>query len=132
MIKRIFIVVALLIAGTAIAEAQNLKISQFDFARSIDQENRQPANVDTVFSKNVGTVYCFTKIKGIQDTTQIAHVWYYKDQEKARIELDVKSPEWRTWSSKKIVESWTGNWRVMVEDPEGNVIETKTFVIGDE
>ncbi len=105
--------------------AQN--ITQFDFSAGI--EDRQPVGVDTAFTANVGKVFCFTRIEGAADTTRIAHVWYYKEQEKARINLDVESNDWRTWSSKSILESWTGRWRVMIEDSQGNVLSSKTFVI---
>ncbi len=105
--------------------AQN--ITQFDFAANI--EDRQPVSVDTAFTADVGKVFCFTRIEGAADTTQIAHVWYYKEEEKARINLDVESSDWRTWSSKSILKSWTGRWRVMIEDSQGNVLSSKTFVI---
>lgn len=110
-----------------VTQAQDLKISQFDFATSI--EDREPFGVDTAFAANVGNVFCFTHVEGAADSTQIAHVWYYKEQEKARINLDVESNDWRTWSSKTILESWTGRWRVMIEDNQGNVLATKSFVI---
>lgn len=125
--KHILACFALVILLTGIGHAQNLKISEFNFATSI--EDREPVNVDTTFAADIGTVYCFTQITGVTDTTQVAHVWYYKDQEMARISLEVKSDDWRTWSSKRIQQSWTGRWRVMIEGPQGNVLATKTFVI---
>lgn len=119
--------ISVFIIGIVPAKSQDLKVTQFDFATSI--ENREPVGIDTAFAADVGDVFCFTRIAGVTDTTQIAHAWYYKEQEKARISLDVQSDDWRTWSSKKIIESWTGRWRVMIEDDEGNVLATKTFVI---
>lgn len=112
---------------SGITHSQNLRVTQVEFAT--DVKNRQPVDVDTVFTANLGSVYCYTQIEGAEDTTQIAHAWYYKDEEKARIELDVQSNRWRTWSSKTIQQSWTGPWRVMIEDAEGNVLATKSFVI---
>lgn len=127
--KNIFLFVTTVILITNVTQAQDLKISEFQFATSV--EEREPVNADTSFTTDIGTVYCFTQITGATDTTQIAHVWYYKDQEKARINLDIKSDDWRTWSSKRIQQSWTGRWRVMIEGPEGNVLATKNFVIRD-
>lgn len=117
----------LLVTGFQTAGAQHISIGQFDFATSID--SRQPVGVDTVFTTDVGNVFCYTNIKGIEDTAEIYHVWHYKDEEKARIKLPVKSDNWRTWSSKSILKSWTGGWRVMVEDADGNVLASKSFVI---
>lgn len=123
-----FLTLCLFVTLTAnLATAQDLKISEFQFAASV--ENREPVNVDTAFAADVGNVFCYTQITGATDTTQIAHVWYYKDEEKARINLDIRSNEWRTWSSKTILESWSGRWRVMIEGPDGNVLATKNFVI---
>jgi len=123
--KGLFTIVIVLIAATT--QAQHLRVAKIDLATSI--ENREPVGADTVFSADVGTIFCFTQIDDASDTTQIEHVWYYKDQEKADIRLDVKSEEWRTWSSKTILQSWTGHWRVMVKGPDGNVLATKNFVI---
>lgn len=125
--KQIFAFLIVFLLGSGTLYAQNLRVTQVDFATSV--ENRQPVGVDTTFAADIGSVSCYTRVEGAQDTTQIAHVWYYKDEEKARIELDVKSDDWRTWSSKSILESWTGRWRVMIEDANGNVLANKSFVI---
>lgn len=125
--KQVIIFSMLFFLWASIGQAQNLRVTQFQFATSV--EKRAPVNVDTAFSANVGNVFCFTQIQGAEDTTEIAHVWYYKDEEKARINLDVKSNDWRTWSSKSILKSWTGPWRVMIEDSNGNVLKTKSFTI---
>ncbi len=128
MIKsQIFALFFLIISLSATAQTQDINIKQFDFATAI--EDRQPTGIDTVFTADIGTVYCFTQVEGISDTTQITHEWYYKDEEKARVDLTVATNNWRTWSSKTILESWTGPWRVMVLGPNGNVLATKNFVI---
>lgn len=118
-----------IITFTGTVQAQDISIQQFDFAKAI--EDRSPSGVDTAFTADVGTVYCFTQIKGITDTTQITHEWYYKNEEKARVNLTVAGDNWRTWSSKKVLASWTGPWRVMVIGPNGNVLATKNFIISE-
>jgi hypothetical protein len=92
-------------------------------------ENRQPVGADTSFSKDIGQLYCFTKLTGDQDTTSIFHVWYYNDREMFRIELNVNAKTWRTWSSKRIMDTWTGVWRVDVLSSDGNVLTSKEFTI---
>ena len=37
----------------------------------------------------------------------------------ARVSLPVRSAKWRTYSSKKIVPEWTGEWEVQVVDSAG-------------
>lgn len=122
-----FLLLIVVLAGTL--QAQEIKVNQFDFATSV--ENRSPMGVDTSFTADVGTVFCFTQITDAPDTSQISHVWYYKDEEKARIDLDVKAGDWRTWSSKSILNNWSGPWRVIIEDDNGNVLAAKTFTITD-
>lgn len=122
-----FLSIILLLLSPQISEAQNISIGQFDFATSVDE--REPVGVDTAFTPDVGNVYCYTNIRGIEDTADIYHVWHYKEEEKARIKLPVRSNNWRTWSSKTILENWTGAWRVMIEDADGNVLASKSFVI---
>lgn len=124
---QIFALLVLIITFTGTVQAQDINIQQFDFASAI--EDREPSGVDTAFTADIGTVYCFTQIEGISDTTQITHEWYYKDEVKAQVDLTVAGDNWRTWSSKKVLESWTGPWRVMVIGPNGNVLATKNFVI---
>lgn len=119
-----------LVTLASMASAQTLRVSQIEIATAIN--NRQPTGVDTLFSPTVGRLFCFTQIRGASDSTKISQIWYYKDQEKARVELNVKSNDWRTWSSKSILESWTGPWRVMVVDAHGNVLATKSFRIASD
>lgn len=126
----LFTFFCLLFSIITTTQAQDIKITQFDFATSI--EDRQPVDVDTTFAADVGTIYSYTEIEGITDSTEITHVWYHREEEKARINLTVSSSPWRTWSSKSILESWTGPWRVMILDSEENVLDAKTFTISDD
>ena len=92
-------------------------------------EDRVPVGADTMFLNMVGQVYCFTKIAGVSDTMVISHVWYYKDEEMARVDLTVGGDPWRTWSSKRIDESWGGKWRVDVVTPNGEILKSMDFMI---
>ena len=92
-------------------------------------EERQPVAPDTLFSSDVGSVFCFTKVSGAAADSSISHVWYYNNKEMARLKLNVRADAWRTWSSKRIVAEWTGNWRVDVESVSGKVLSSKAFVV---
>ena len=92
-------------------------------------ENRMPAGVDTLFNKDVGQLYCFTKLNSDQDTTAIKHVWFHNDEQMAEVNLTMKAKSWRTWSSKNIAPDWTGDWRVEVQTASGDVAGQKTFKI---
>jgi hypothetical protein len=90
-------------------------------------QDRQPMGVDSVFSSDVGQVYCFTQLTSSQDTTEISHVWFYNDKQMAKVDLTMGAKSWRTWSSKRIMPSWTGNWRVEVQAASGAGIASKSF-----
>lgn len=123
--KLLFVTLFLFIFDAA--RAQHSIVAEMNFTTAI--EDRKAVSTDTLFSANVDTIYCHSLIEGIKDTTEITHVWYYKEEEKARVNLTVASDNWRTWSSKTIMSNWTGHWRVMVEDEKGNILATKSFVV---
>ena len=89
--------------------------------------NRQAVDVGTSFAVSVGRLYCFSKITDIPESTEIVHVWYYGDTERARVSLGVNPPAWRTHSSKIIQAHEIGSWRVEIIDASGNLLETLKF-----
>jgi len=89
--------------------------------------NHEVVAASTSFQSSIGKLYCFTKIIGAKEPTQISHVWYYGETERARIELAVKSASWRTYSSKLIQPHETGTWHVDVLDSDGRILETYRF-----
>lgn len=92
-------------------------------------EDRVPVGVDTMFLDNVEQVYCFTKITGVSGSATISHLWYFEDQEMTRVDLTVMGDPWRTWSSKRILEEWGGNWRVDVVSEAGDILRSENFMI---
>lgn len=92
-------------------------------------EERMASGADSSFANDVGQLYCFTKISGAEDTTSVSHIWYFNDEEKAKVDLNVKGKSWRTWSSKRIAPEWVGEWKVEVVSAGGDVLSTKTFTI---
>ena len=121
------IIILLSVSGLFAQNTSAIKVENIAVCTSV--ENRQPMGTDSVFSADVGKLYCFTKLSSEKDSTEISHVWYYKDKEMAKINLPVKAKTWRTWSAKTIIPAWKGNWRVEIQDPEGNVISDISFRI---
>lgn len=93
-------------------------------------EERMPVDTAESFSPDVEKVYLWCKVMGAADTTFVKHVWFYKGKEMAAVELPVKSPSWRTWSSKTILPEWTGNWEVKMLDAAGEVLKAVSFTVG--
>lgn len=92
-------------------------------------EEREPVGEAASFAPDVGQVCLWTKLTGAVDSTSVTHVWYYNGEEMASVELPVKSSMWRTWSSKKILPSWVGEWEVKVVDSQGNILKSVSFKI---
>ncbi|HUT69608.1 MAG TPA: DUF2914 domain-containing protein [Desulfatiglandales bacterium] len=115
-------------AGTTDAQqAASLEVAAGSICR--DVVNRQPVDVGTSFEASVGKLYCLTKIIGAGDPTEITHVWYSGNTERARVSLDVNSASWRTHSSKIIQAHEIGAWHVDVLGPGGEVLQTYEFTI---
>jgi hypothetical protein len=91
-------------------------------------EDRQPVGATSQFFSEIDRIYCFTRITGAADTMTVQHVWYFGENEKARVALPVRSKSWRTWSSKRMIADWAGVWRVDVVMPDGTVLMKKEFV----
>lgn len=92
-------------------------------------KDRTPIGATDTLPSDILTVYCYTRIVGAKDTTAVRHVWYYGDRKMAEVELPVKSSSWRTWSSKRVLPQWKGNWKVEVVAPDSTVIATKSFFL---
>ena len=89
----------------------------------------EPIGTGVSFAASVGNLCCFTKIIGAQTPTQVVHVWYFGETERARVSLAVNAASWRTYSSKKIQVHEVGSWRVEVLDSEGSVLKVLQFTI---
>ncbi len=120
--------IVLLVSALSFAQqAPEISVEDLEVCTSI--ENRVPVDVNTSFSGDVEKLYCFTKIVSNQDEGSIFHVWLHNDRVMSRVELSYKAKVWRTWSSKRILPSWTGKWRVDIETPDGTLLGSKEFEI---
>ena len=87
----------------------------------------QPVEATAPIAANVGQLFYFTEVEGGPATIQ--HVWIWKDQTMATVSLEVKSPRYRTWSSKRIQPEWTGQWRIEARTSDGTVLSSHDFVV---
>ncbi|MEO0293832.1 MAG: DUF2914 domain-containing protein [candidate division WOR-3 bacterium] len=123
----LFFVVLPVLAQEETQEAQEvLTIEQVVICTSI--EDRNPVGAGVVFNSNLEKLYCFTKVVGAKDTTSITHVWYFGENEVARVNLAVRSSSWRTWSSKTLG-GWIGKGRVEVLSETGELLTKVEFEV---
>jgi len=90
---------------------------------------RQAVDQVTELPPDVTRLYCFTRILGGGEAGTVVHVWYWGDREMARVELPVRSDDWRTWSSKNVLPEWHGTWRVEVLDAAGTLLQSFAFQV---
>ena len=116
-----------LLGTTSVFGQDSLRVGKMVICRQV--VDRQPQEIATTFPDTVKTVFCFTHIEGAREETSIKHRWFWKDSLLAEVTLPVRSASWRTWSSKRIVKGWRGDWRVEVTDALGKNLKTTTFRI---
>jgi hypothetical protein len=109
--------------------APSLEIQGMVFARDYDPAAKTPVESADTFPADVGRVICFTRVIGAAEPTTITHAWYHEGNTMAKVDLDVGSASWRTYSSKNVLPSWTGSWEVRVLDASGVVLASKSFTI---
>lgn len=117
--------------GEQAAPAETTQMSDISVEAVLctDVVDRQPVGEADTFGDDVGKVWLWTRVKGATDTTFVKHNWYFEGNEMASVELAVKSPNWRTYSSKNILPEWDGNWEVKVVDASGQTLVSKKFTV---
>ncbi len=120
------IIVSLSPVVTCMAQESSLLVVE-EAAICQDVVDRKPVGVGDSFDASVGKLVCFTKITGAQSPTQISHVWYFGDTQRAEVTLSVKSSSWRTYSSKIIQPHEIGDWRVDILGPGGDILKIIEF-----
>jgi hypothetical protein len=111
------------------AQIDTGKISRAVLTRKVSK--REPTNVfaaDIRLSQFEEDLSFFSELKNLQGQ-EIKHVWSFEGNTMAEIALNVTSSRYRTYSTKNIMDSQTGHWRVDVVDEQGNLIAQKEFRI---
>ena len=115
----------------AVAESseQGAPTVAISFGTDIDRESRELVGETTDFAAGIERITCLTLIKGLEAPNSVTHVWYRDGKTMARVDLNVASTNWRTWSSKRLLPSWTGHWEVKVLDSDGRVLGSADFQV---
>jgi len=134
---RILTALALLsvVLGTALAQDDvapaevSLEVTEMAFGTDFDRETRSLIGTATTFPAGVERLWCRTRVLGGSDPTTITHVWYRDGKTMARVELDIRSGDWRTVSSKLLLPDWTGLWEVKVLDATGTILRSESVTV---
>ena len=91
---------------------------------------RTPVGSDVVFTSNVDSLYCYTKIQNPGPKREVKHIWYYNNQMMTQVRYNVKKSNiYRSWTKKTILSNQIGRWRVDIQDNNGTIIGSKNFEI---
>ena len=130
--RKIILTVAvglLLLAAQVMGQESSEPGIEISFGTDIDRENRELVGETAQFSAGIEKIYCLTRLQGLEAPTSVTHVWYRDGKTMARVDLNVASSDWRTWSSKRLLPEWTGNWEVKVLDSDGRVLSSAGFEV---
>ena len=106
---RFLVVMALLTTTTAFGGVERHTLtSAIDNREPVDDLGNEVSMPDDTL-----VLYYFTHITDMANQ-QIVHRWFYNGSEMATVSLNIGSNSWRTYSSKKILPQWTGQWTVQV------------------
>ena len=106
----------------------SLTVQDIKICKSI--YNRTPVGSNVVFTNNVDSLYCFTRIQNPGQKREVKHVWYYDNQMMTQVRYNVKkSNTYRSWTKKTILSNQIGKWRVDIQDNNGTIIGSKNFEI---
>lgn len=109
-------------------DAAQLSVSRIAVCKEV--VDHEPKNKAASFPADVGTLYCFTHVKGARDTVTIVHKWYHDGTLAGIVPLSVWSPSFRTYSKRDIAADKKGAWKVEVlEQNTEAVLETISFTI---
>ena len=91
---------------------------------------RTPVGSDVVFTNNVDSLYCYTRIQNPGPKREVKHIWYYDNKMMTQVRYNVKKSNiYRSWTKKTILSNQIGKWRVDIQDNNGTIIGSKNFEI---
>ena len=92
--------------------------------------NKDPAEpIDTVHW-SMERVYIWTMVECAQPPSSIRHTYYFNGMKVNDVVLEIKSPQWRTWSYKTLLDKrWIGQWRVDVTSAEKKLLQSVFFEV---
>lgn len=100
-----------------------------EFLLAEDVIEREPVEVVESYTMADSRAWCFARIYNNDEMQDLYFKWYYENE--LYFEMNSKigiSPNWRTYSS---VGLQPGNWRVALQDEQGNVLEEIEFVVSE-
>ena len=95
-----------------------------------DVKDRKPSGENDSFQWSMDRIYIWNLIKCESHLSSIRHIYYFKGQKVSDIVLDIRSPLWRTWSYKALLDKrFIGPWRVDITSADGKLLQRVHFEV---
>ena len=89
--KNLLVLLVLAVMSVSFVHATDLRVADGTITTAI--ENQIPVDRIETYRADFGKLYCFTRIVGAPEDTEITHVWYFQDSELARVTLPIRSAD---------------------------------------
>ena len=118
--------------GSAVAGdvESNLSVIRAYVCKDIEQS--EPAEAGKSFIADPDGLWrlcCFSEIAATSYPDTVVHAWFWGDRLMAEVRLFVGAATWRTWSTKRILDEWRGEWHVDILDRQGLLLERLDFSV---
>lgn len=95
-----------------------------------DVKDRIPCGENDSFQWSMDRICIWNLIKCESHLSSIRHIYYFKGQKVSDIVLDIRSPLWRTWSHKALLDKrFIGPWRVDITSADGKLLQRVHFEV---
>lgn len=91
-----------------------------------DIKDLEPVDTVTVLTSDQNRIVYFTEIHDMAGET-VMHRWEYNGKIILEIPIKVGTSRWRAYSTKTLLPSWIGDWKVSVVDAAGGTLSVNTF-----
>ncbi len=91
-----------------------------------DIKDLEPVDTVSTLAHDQTRIVYFTEIHDMAGQT-VKHRWEYNGQIILEVPINVGTSRWRAYSSKTLLPSWTGDWKVSVVDAAGGTLSVNTF-----
>jgi hypothetical protein len=91
-----------------------------------DIKDLEPVDTVSALTNEQTRIVYFTEIHDMAGQT-VAHRWEYNSKIIMEVPIKVGTSRWRAYTTKTLIPSWIGEWKVSVVDAAGGTLSVNTF-----
>lgn len=101
-------------------------VTRFIIAQNVIANEPVGTINDIFFDNNIATIYAFSQVDDSKNTT-LYYQWSLNNENIAKVRIGVIGNRWRSHSSKFIQSNMHGQWKVELQNQNGDVLATSQF-----